>query len=155
MDLAHDLGVQPGTLIRKVVTGHARDCGVVEFHLPDGLRHAPWLIPVEGVGFAGGDLAEITPAGALRTTDEECGFAGLPALVQVRAASLLAHRVEGGARDPFLHVLELGTGFCGGADPPGFGLDRGLCVAGLDPEQLSSFWCDSHGPHPTWGEWTR
>ena len=64
-----------------------------------GLRDPARLALVERQRLAGVDLAEVTPPGALVTADEEGRLAVLPALEDVRAASLLADRVQAFAPD--------------------------------------------------------
>ena len=105
VNLAYNLGVEPSALVLEVVAGNASDGGVVEAHFADGLGNAAGLVGVERVGPTRGNLAEVTPAGALRTTDEEGGFSRFPALVKVGAASFLAHGVEGGAGGALAHVF--------------------------------------------------
>src|SRR5690606_10953194 len=56
---------------------------------------------------AGLDLAEATAAGAVLAADQERGLAHLPALVDVRAAGLLAHGVELQAAHELLEVAEV------------------------------------------------
>ena len=149
VDLADDLRVQPGALVVQVVAGHARDGGVLQAHLADGLRHAARLVAVQGSGLTGLNLAEVATAGAGIATDEEGGLAVLPALVDIRAASLLAHRVQAHARHAVFHVPILGAHLRGGADPAGLSLDGGLRVLSFDAEHPASVSADSHGVHPT------
>src|SRR5699024_1640940 len=92
----------------------------------------------------GVDLAEVTPAGALLPTDEERRLAVLPALVNVRAAGLLAHRVQRTPAGQRLQLLELWAGPHLRPDPRGFPLDRRLGVAYLQPQHLASLWGNSH-----------
>ena len=91
---ADGLGVQPGALVGQVVAGDAGDGGVPQPHRAHRLGDAARLVAVEGRGLAGVDLAEVAAAGALLAADEERGLAVLPALVDVGAAGLLAHRVQ-------------------------------------------------------------
>jgi hypothetical protein len=52
------------------------------------------LVPVEVGGLAGVDLAEVAAPGALVAADQEGRLAVFPALEDVRAAGLLADRVQ-------------------------------------------------------------
>ena len=129
VDLAHDLGVEPGTFILQVITGHTSDGGIIQLHLAYGLRDALWLFNIERFRLCGVDLAEVTAAGAVGTTDEEGGFAGFPALVDIGAASFLAHGVQRRALDFAAHVLVFRASFHRVTDPARLGFDRGLRVA--------------------------
>ena len=105
VNLAHDLGIEPGALIRKIVAGNAGNGGVVKVHFPDVFGHAARFVAVEFFRLAGGNIAEVAAAGALIATDKERSLAGFPALVDIRAACLLAHGVQGSAGHAGLHVL--------------------------------------------------
>ena len=59
-----------------------------------GLGDAARLVAVQLGGLAGVDLAEVAAPRALLAADEEGGLAVFPALVDVGAAGLLAHRVQ-------------------------------------------------------------
>ena len=97
VDLADRLRVQPGAAVVEVVAGDARDRGVAQSHLTDGVRDAARFVRVEVCRLAGVDLAEVTASGALLAADEERGLAVLPALEDVGAAGLFAHGVQSGA----------------------------------------------------------
>src|SRR5699024_9599541 len=103
------LRVQPGAAVGQVVARDTRDGRVPQAHLAHGVRDAPGLVRVEVGRLAGVDLAEVTAAGALLTADEERRLTVLPALEDVGAARLLAHRVEAGAADQGLELRELRT----------------------------------------------
>ena len=94
VDLAYNLGVQPGAFIFQVIAGHTGDGGVVQLHLAHGFRDALRLFHVQWLRLRGVDLAEVTAAGAVGATDKEGGLAGFPALMDVGAASFLAHGVQ-------------------------------------------------------------
>ena len=151
VDDADRLGVQPGATVGQVVARDAGDGGVAQLHLLHGLGDTARLVSVERLGLAGVDLAEVAASCALVTTDEEGRLAVLPALEDVGAAGLLAHRVEPLA----LHeVLQLGVGGAHrgpGLDPFRLALDRRLRVADLEPEQLAAFRSRSlcHSPYST------
>src|SRR6185312_5450809 len=95
--------------------------------------HPTRLVAVQRRRLAGVDLAEVAPAGALLAADEEGRLAVLPALEDVGAASLLAHRVQALAlhQRVQLGVLRAHRGLR--LDPRRLALDGGLGVARLDP----------------------
>ncbi len=135
VDLADRLGVQPGAAVLQVVAGDAGHGRVAQSHLgPDRLGDAARLVAVQRLRLAGVDLAEVTPPGALVATDQEGGLAVLPALEDVRAAGLLAHRVQLLGLHERLQRLVLRAHLGARLDPLGFALDRGLRVAHLEPE---------------------
>src|SRR6185437_6035696 len=138
VDLPDRLGVQPGTAVGQVVAGHSGDGGVAQPHLLHALGYPARLVPVQLGRLTGGDLAEIATPGALLATDQEGRLAVLPAFVDVRAAGLLADRVQalGFHQLPQLGVLRTHHG--PGLDPLRLAFDRGLGVAGLDPQQLAA-----------------
>ncbi|GAA3305919.1 hypothetical protein GCM10020295_60870 [Streptomyces cinereospinus] len=115
VDLADGLGVQPGAAVGQVVAGDAGDGGVVQVHGDHGLADPAGLVAVERLGPAGVDLAEVAAPGALVAADEEGGLAVLPALVDVRAAGLLADRVQALALHEVLHLGVLGARFSPGS----------------------------------------
>ena len=80
------------TAVGQVVAGHAGDHGVGQAHPLHGVGHPLGLAGVERQGMAGVDLAEPAGPGAPRAVDHEGGGPVGPALVDVRAAGLLAHR---------------------------------------------------------------
>ena len=83
-----------GAAVGQVVAGDAGDGGVAQAHLLHGLGDPARLVAVEVLGAAGVDLAEVAAPGALVAADEERRLAVLPALEDVGAARLLAHRVQ-------------------------------------------------------------
>src|SRR5699024_10775697 len=133
----------------QVVAGHAGDGGVLKTHLADGLRHAARLVAVQGSGLTGLNLAEVATAGAGIAADEEGGLAVLPALVDIRAASLLAHGVQAHARHTVFLIPILGAHLRGGADPAGLSLDVSLRVLSFDAKHPASISADSPADHPT------
>jgi len=104
--------------------------------------HAPWLALVERLRLARVDLAEVTPPGALVTADEERGLAVLPALEDVRAARLLAHRVQALAVDQVLQLGVRRSRTQPGLDPRRLALDRDLGVTGLKAEHSPALRCE-------------
>ncbi len=94
VDRADGLGVQPGALVLQVVAGDPGDGGVAQ---PHGLHAAATRrgsSRSSGAGLPAVDLAEVAAPGALVAADEEGRLAVLPALEDVRAARLLADRVQ-------------------------------------------------------------
>ncbi len=85
-------GKGAGTSVGQVVTGHAGDHGMGQPHPLHRLGHPLRLTGVEGKGMAGVHLAEPARPGAPRAVDHEGGGAVRPALVDVGATGLLAHR---------------------------------------------------------------
>src|SRR5207245_245503 len=132
------LRVQPRAAIRQVVTRDAGHGRVPQAHGGDGLRDPARLALVEWLRLAGVDLAEVTPPGALLAADEEGRLAVLPALEDVRAAGLLADRVQALALDQVAQVRVLGAHLRPGLDPGRLLLDRGGAVAHLEPQQLAA-----------------
>src|SRR5665811_394623 len=104
----------------------------------------PRLVGVEVGGLAGVDLAEVAASGALVAADQEGGLAVFPALEDVGAAGLFAHRVQAARTDDALELVVLGSHRRAGPDPLGLALDRGLRVAGLDAQHPSALRCDRH-----------
>src|SRR3712207_9196252 len=80
---------------------------------------------------------------------EEGGLAVLPALVDVRAAGLLAHRVQAAGAHQALELGVLRAHPGAGADPRGLALDRRLAVADLQAQQLAAVRCDRHAGQVT------
>src|SRR6185312_4104908 len=144
VDLAADLRVQPRAAVGEVVTRYAGHGRVLQAHGDDGLRNAARLALVERQRLARVDLAEITPAGALVAADQEGRLAVLPALEDVRAAGLLAHRVQAFAADQRFQFGIGGSGAQSGLDPRWLPLDRDLAIAGLEAEHASAFGCEYH-----------
>ena len=139
MDAAHGLGVQPGALVGQVVAGDAGHSGVAQPHPRDGLGDAARLVPVVVGGLAGVDLAEVAAPRALGATDQEGGLAIFPALVDVRAAGLLANGVQTLVLHQRLQGPILRAHVRAGADPLRLAFDRHGGVAGLDTQQLATF----------------
>ena len=144
VDLAADLRVQPGAAVGQVVTRDAGHGRVLQAHSGDGLRDPARLALVKRQRLARVDLAEVTPPGALVAADQEGRLAVLPAFEDVRAAGLLAHRVQAFAAD---ERFQFGVGRSGaqpGLDPRRLPLDRDLAVAGLEAEHAPAFGCEYH-----------
>ena len=83
-----------GAAVGQVVARHASDDRVLEAERAHRLGHPGRLVRVAGLGSAGVDQAEAAGPGAALAEDHERGGAVGPALVDVRAARLLAHRVQ-------------------------------------------------------------
>ncbi len=94
VDLPGGLRVQPGPAVGLVVAGDPGDGRVAQPHGGDGLGDAARLVAVKRQRLAGVDLAEVAPPGALVPADQEGRLAVFPALEDVRAAGLLADRVQ-------------------------------------------------------------
>ena len=124
-----------GAAVGEVVAGHGGDHGVGQAEPRDRLGHPVGLVGVEGQRLAGVDQAEPAGPGAAVAVDHERGRAVGPALEDVRAAGLLAHRdqvevahgpaqaeelVAHPGRDPQPRRLALGQG------QPAVGVDAGL-----------------------------
>ena len=77
--------------VGQVVAGDAGHHGVAEPHPLDRVGHPLGLVGRQGQRMAGVDLAEAAGPGAALAVDHEGGGAVGPALVDVRAARLLAH----------------------------------------------------------------
>src|SRR3546814_6169657 len=116
MDLPHGLGIEPRSTVGKVVASDAGDGGIFELHLLDALGHTSRLVAVQRRRLPGVDLAEVTATGALLAADQEGCLAVFPALDDVRAAGLLAVRVQALALHELNQLVLLRT-------PLGFGLD--------------------------------
>ena len=139
MDEAAGLGVEPRGPVGQIVSGYARDRHVAQVEVAHGLGDTTRLVLVVLGGAARRDVAEVAAARAQRTAEQEGRLAVLPALVDVGAAGLGAHRVQTlGVRER-AHVLVVLAGLGGRADPLGFLLDRSLRVTHLDAQQLASF----------------
>ena len=144
VDLADGLSAQPGSLVLEVVTADRGDGGIAQSHLLDGFGDAAGLVPVVFLRLGRFDLAEVAPTSAVVTADEEGGLAILPALEDVGATSLLAHRVKITVDHSASHVTVLRAHRGPGADPAGFVLDGGLGVLDLDSEEPSTVCFDTH-----------
>ncbi len=99
------LGEDPRAAVGQVVTRDAGHDHVLETELADGLRYAAWLIVVEPGRTAGLDRTEPARPGAGVAKDHDRGGALVPALPDVRAAGLLADRVEVQAAEHALQVV--------------------------------------------------
>jgi hypothetical protein len=144
VDLPNRFGVQPRALIREVIAGDASDRCVAQVHRCDRFGDASWLIRVVVGGFARVDLAKVAAPRALGPADKESGFPVFPALENVRATGLLAHRVKSLALHELLKMGVLGTHLCLRLDPLGLSLNRGLGVADFEPEQFAALWWVCH-----------
>ncbi len=122
-----------GAAVGQVVAGHCGDHGVGQAEPGHRLGHPPGLVGVGWQRLAGVDQAEPAGPGAPVAVDHERGRAVGPALVDVRAAGLLAncHQVQlaqGPAQRPVLLAHA-------GLDPQpfGFALVQGHPAGGIDP----------------------
>src|SRR5699024_4495228 len=100
---------------------------------------------VHGHRLAGGDVAEVAAPGARVAADEEGRLAILPALEDVGATGLLAHRVQALAVHPLLHRGVLRAHHGAGLDPYRFALDRDFGISCLDAQQAPAL---GSGCHP-------
>ncbi len=99
-------GPDPGAAVGEVVPSHARQDHVSESHRLHCFGDPAWLVLVDGEGLRRHHVAEAAAAGAPVAQDQERGLPFFPALVDVRTARLLAHRVQrAGPHDP----LEVGV----------------------------------------------
>lgn len=144
VDLPGGLRVQPGAAVGQVVTGDTGHRGVAQAHLAHRLGDAARLVPVVLGRLAGVDLAEVAAPGALVATDEEGGFAVLPAFGDVGTARFLAHGVQPRALHQRFDLVEVGAVVQPRLDPRRLLLDGGLAVAHLQAEELSAFRSDGH-----------
>ena len=87
-------GEMAGAAVVEIVAVDRGDDDVLETEFADRLGDAPRLMRVDEVGAAGRDVAEGAGAGAHRAEDHYGGVPLLPALADIRAGRLLAHRVE-------------------------------------------------------------
>ena len=94
VDEAAGLGVQPCGAVGQIVAGHARDRHVAQVEVTHGLGDTTRLILVVLGGTTRRDVAEVAAARAQGTAEQEGRLAVLPALVDVGAAGLGAHRVQ-------------------------------------------------------------
>src|ERR1035441_10547509 len=144
VDLAAGLAVQPRAAICQVIPGDPGDGGVPQPHGGHRPGDPARLIYVERARLAGGDLAEVASPGALVAADEEGRLAVLPALEDVRAAGLLADRVQAFAPHQLLQLGVLRPGAQPGLDPRGLALDGRLAVADLKPQEAAFFGSEYH-----------
>jgi hypothetical protein len=103
-DLADGGGEDLGATVFQLVAVDARYDGVLEAHLFSGVGHAPGLVEVELGRLACEDGAEAAGAGADVAKDHEGRGAVVPALADVRAAGLLADRVQPQAAHGLFYV---------------------------------------------------
>ncbi|CAI7642649.1 unnamed protein product [Penicillium discolor] len=129
--------------VRVVLVGQQLHAGV-RVQLVD-LAHRLGVEPGPGVGEV---VAGHAPACALGAADEEGRLPVLPALIDVRAAGLLAHRVQVLALDERVQGGVLRPHLGPGLDPLGLALDRGLGVADLEAEELAPLGCGGHAGTP-------
>ncbi len=108
-----------GAAVGQVVAADAGDHDVLEAHDGYRLGHAARLVVVVPVGTAGLDGAEAAGPRAGVAQDHDRGRALLPALADVGAASLLAHRVERLAAHEVLELAVVGAAGQPGLDPLG------------------------------------
>ena len=92
---AHGVREVGGAAVGEVVAVDRGQDHVAQAHPRRGLRHARGLRGVRGQGPGGGDGAVGAAARAAVAEEHEGGGAAREALPEVRAARLLAHRVEG------------------------------------------------------------
>src|SRR5262249_61859251 len=100
---------------------------------------------IQRLRLPGRDLAKIAARGARVPADQERRLAVFPALEDVRAARLLADRVQPLAADQVLQGGVFRAGPQPGLDPRRLAFDRDLTVAGFDAEQPAPLGCEYHG----------
>ena len=130
-DGADGLGDVLGAAVAEVVAVDRGDDDVVEAELLDGDGDARRLEHVEGVGAAGGDVAEGAAAGADLAHDHHRGVALGPALADVGAARLLADGDEAVLPHDLAGPLVALGGRRLDANPVGLAQDRGVGLVGL------------------------
>ena len=110
-----------GATVGQVVAGDARHDHVLQAHRADRLRDAARLVRVIPARPAGLHRAEPAGSGAGVAEDHDGGGALLPALADVRAARLLADRVEREATHEALEflVVRARSGRARGSSPDG------------------------------------
>ena len=112
-DRPHGGGHVAGCTVGEIVAGHHGDHREAQPHLLDRLGHPGRLVGIERFGLAGVDQAEAALPGAPLARDHERGGAVGPALEDVGAPGLLAHRdqveVAHGPLQPHVVVGDLGT----------------------------------------------
>ena len=120
----------------------------------DGLRHPPRLIVVEPGRAAGLDRAEAAGPGAGVAQDHDRGRALVPALPDVRAAGLLADRVERQAAEQALELVVVLARRHPRADPVGVAAQRRRAVGRRQARQAAAHrdrsagragWCAAAG----------
>jgi len=128
LDAGHEMGA---AAVAQIVAVHARDDHVLEAQRGHGAREVQRLVGVERIGPTVAHVAKRAAARALVAHDHEGGRALAEALADVRAAGLLAHRVQLVRAQDFLDLVKArarGAGF--DADP--FGLAQDLAGRDLD-----------------------
>src|ERR671917_1928242 len=118
-DLPDGGGEDRSAPVLQLVAVHARYDGVLEAHLFGGVGDAPRLVEVELSGFAGQNGAEAAGAGADVAQDHEGRRTVVPALTDVRAAGLLADRVQPEAAHGLFYVAVALPHGRPGFQPPG------------------------------------
>ena len=126
VDETAGFGVEPRCAVGQIISGHARDRHVAQVKVSHGFSDATRLVLVVLSGTARRDIAEVAAARAQRTAEQEGRLAVLPALVDVGAAGLGAHRVQALGMRKRAHVLVVLAGLGSRADPLGLLLDRSL-----------------------------
>src|SRR5205823_8599358 len=109
-----------------------RDPRMPQPHALHGLRHAQRLQRVDRLRLAGLDVAEPAATGARVAEDHERRGAAVPALADVRARRLLAHRVELVALDQPLELEEAGPTGRADLEPRGLALAIGAHLAHVE-----------------------
>ena len=127
---ADRLGEDPGAAVGQVVAGDAGDDDVLEAERGDRLGDPARLIVVEPGRPAGLDGAEPAGPGAGVAEDHDRRRALVPALPDVRAAGLLADRVQLEAAQQALELVVVVARGDPGADPVGMAPDGQGAVRG-------------------------
>ena len=122
-----------GPAVGQVVTGHRRDHGVRQAHLGHRLGDPHRLTRVGGLRPTGVDQAESAGPGATLAVDHEGGGAVVPALEDVGAAGLLAHRDERLPAHQALQAPVLRTGVELHLHPLGLASHRRRLAGALSP----------------------
>ena len=143
-DLPDRGGEGAGPAVRQVVAGNAGDHDVVQAHGGNGLSDTARLVVVEPRGLAG--LNGTEPAGprADVARDHHRRHALVPALPDVWADGLGAHRVEVQARDVATEVVVVVARRHAGVDPVGVPAEgpRPELARSLDTERLADAYRD-------------
>ena len=142
------LGIQARSAVGLVVARDPSDGRIAQPHAAHRFGDPARLVEIQRLGPSGGDIAEVAPAGARVPTNEEGRLAVFPALENVGATRLLAHRVQALALDHGVQFGESRAHFGGRADPTRFALDRSLGVACLNTQQLASLRSGGHRSLP-------
>ena len=126
VDEAAGLRIQPRGSVGQIVAGHSRDRHVTQVKVAHRFGDAARLVPVVLGGTPRRDIAEVAAARAQGAAEQERCLAVLPALVDVGAPGLRAHRVQALGVGESAHVLVVLTRLGGRANPLGLLLDRRL-----------------------------